>query len=131
MSDHTTDRILFALYCFSRDTRQIDATSLARSCAVTATEAARKLVELERLGLVDASRARLTMLGLARAVALGSRGGAPSIDLSQAEPRLPPSAAGIAAQSDEPPKPEPREDPPEPRDLIDPFGPLDTRASGH
>jgi hypothetical protein len=98
MTDHTTDRILYALYCFSRDTCRIDASALARSCGVSATLAAQAMVELERAGLVDATRARLTLLGLARAVALGRRGsGSPGVDLSQAQPRVPPRAAGLAA----------------------------------
>jgi hypothetical protein len=98
MTDHTTDRILYALYCFSRDTCQIDASALARSCGVSATRAAEAMVELERAGLVDASRARLTLLGLARAVSLGRcGGGSPGVDLSHAKPRLPQRAAGLAA----------------------------------
>jgi hypothetical protein len=65
---------------------------------VTATQAAHALLELERLGSVDASRARLTMLGLARAVALEAGGqGGPAIDLSQTKPRMRTSFAGIAA----------------------------------
>jgi hypothetical protein len=100
MTDHTTDRILYALYCFSRDTCRIDASALARSCGVSATRAASAMLQLERAGLVDATRARLTLLGLARAVALGAPGsGSPRIDLSHAKPRLPPRAAGLAAAS--------------------------------
>jgi hypothetical protein len=100
MTDHTTDRILYALYCFSRDTCRIDASALARSCGVSATRAAHAMLELERAGLVDATRARLTLLGLARAVALGAQGsGSPGIDLSHAKPRVPPRAAGLAAGS--------------------------------
>ncbi|HEY2735505.1 MAG TPA: hypothetical protein VGI70_16025 [Polyangiales bacterium] len=156
MSDHTTDRILFALYCFSRDTRQIDASSLARSCGVTATQAAHALLELERLGSVDVSRARLTMLGLARAVALEAGGqGGPAIDLSQTKPRMrtsfagiaasppsaasihpPPSAASIhpppsAAASARPEREHRADEPHETCDAVDPFGPRDTPANGH
>jgi hypothetical protein len=98
MTDHTTDRVLFALYCFSRDTYRIDASALARSVGLSATQAAAALVMLERAGLVDATRARLTMLGLARAVALSASGnGAPRVDLFHAQPRMPPSAADQAA----------------------------------
>jgi hypothetical protein len=103
MTDHTTDRILYALFCFSRDTCSIDASALARSCGVTATQAAAALVTLEHGGLVDATRARLTMLGLARAVALGTAGsGSPAVDLGQAKPRVPRRAAGLAAASRRP-----------------------------
>jgi hypothetical protein len=75
MNKGTTDRILVALYCLSRDTCHIDATSLGRTAGVSATAAAEALVNLERAGLVDASRARLTMLGLARAARIEAAGG--------------------------------------------------------
>lgn len=145
MTEHTTDRILFALYCFSRDTCRIDATQLARSVGVTATQAAKALVELERAGLVDATRARLTMLGLAKAVALGARSsGGPQVDLRHAQPRLPPIAAGGLAARAAPAQSErsksevtaPRTaaddampDAPKTGDS-DPFGFLDTPAHG-
>ena len=52
------------------------------------TVAAGALVALERAGLVDASRARLTMLGLARAARLeATGGGALKIDLRHARDR--------------------------------------------
>jgi DNA-binding IclR family transcriptional regulator len=87
MTHSTTDRVLYALYCFSRDTCRIDASELARAVGLTASKAAGALIELERAGLVDAGRARLTLLGLARAVALeASGGGSPTIDLRQARP---------------------------------------------
>ena len=70
------------------DTSRIDASELARSVGLSASDAARELIELERAGLVDATRARLTMPGLARAVALESGGGgAPAVDLRHARPR--------------------------------------------
>jgi hypothetical protein len=130
MTDHTTDRILYALFCFSRDTCAIDASALARSCGVSATRAADALVELERTGLVDASKARLTMLGLARAAALGKHGsGSPAVDLGHAKPRVPPRAAGLAAGSTRPAAR--RLDPTcHHRQLPDPFGCPGT-PSGH
>ena len=98
MNTATTDRILFALFCLSRDTRHLDASELARAAGLSATLAAECLVLLERAGLVDASRARLTMLGLARATKLsGAGGGRPGIDLRHAKPRRTPSTALAAA----------------------------------
>ena len=101
MTNHTTDRVLHVLFCLSRDTRHIDATELARAVGVSATTAAHSLLQLERAGLVDASRARLTMLGLARAVALaGQSGGGPAVDLSKSRPRTPPTTEPLAAAGD-------------------------------
>jgi DNA-binding IclR family transcriptional regulator len=100
MNDTTTDRILLALFCLSRDTSHIDATELARAAGVSATQAAQGLVALERAGLVDAGRARLTMLGLARAAKLAnaaSGGGQPRVDLQHAKPRTSKLAAPLAA----------------------------------
>lgn len=102
MNQATTDRILFALFCLSRDTRHIDATELARAAGVSATAAGHALLLLERAGLVDATRARLTMLGLARAAKLsGSGGGQPRIDLRQAKPRKLRTSEPLAAAAQE------------------------------
>lgn len=79
MTDAIQDRILQAVFRLSRDTCPIDATVLGRVTGVSTTAAAEALVALERAGLVDASRARLTMLGLARACALGADQGGPVI----------------------------------------------------
>jgi hypothetical protein len=98
MNTATTDRILFALFCLSRDTQHIDASELARAAGISPTLAAQGLVVLERAGLVDASRARLTMLGLARAVKLSAAGGGrPGVDLRHAKPRRTRTAALAAA----------------------------------
>jgi len=108
MNQATTDRILFALFCLSRDTRHIDATELACAARVTPTAAAQALLLLERAGLVDASRARLTLLGLARAMKISAAGPGPlSVDLRHAKPRkartsTPIAAAPKAAASAEP-----------------------------
>lgn len=77
MNAHTSDLTLQALYCLCRQTLPIDAGALGRLTGRSATQTAVDLVTLEQQGLVDASRARLTMLGLARAVQLlhGSSGG--------------------------------------------------------
>jgi DNA-binding transcriptional ArsR family regulator len=88
MSQTTTDRILYALFCLSRDTRHIDATELARAAGSSALAAGQALLDLERAGLVDASRARLTMSGLARAARLSAAGsGQPRVELRHAKPR--------------------------------------------
>lgn len=98
MDQGTTDRILYALFCLSRDTRHIDATELACAARAAVTEAAQALLALERSGLVDASRARLTMLGLARAAAMsGAGGGQPRVDLRHAKPRKSRAASPLAA----------------------------------
>ena len=49
--------------------RAPNAGSIARALAVRPTQVGEALLHLERLGLVDASRARLTMRGLALAAA--------------------------------------------------------------
>jgi hypothetical protein len=90
-----TQQTLYALFCLSRDTRHISASSLAAALGLTATRTAAALVELERAGLVDASRARLTMLGLATAVRLGSAAGGPKLDLGRARPAAPPQPSRL------------------------------------
>jgi hypothetical protein len=70
---------LYTLFCLSRDNQRTDAGDLAAVLASTPTRVAVALVALEAAGLVDASRARLTMLGLATALhrrpaALGGTG---------------------------------------------------------
>jgi hypothetical protein len=71
-------RILIALFELCRDNRRVTARTLAETAGTTATLAASCLLALERAGLCDASRARLTMVGLARAAQLahGGSGGA-------------------------------------------------------
>lgn len=83
--DHAIDnRILHALFCMSRENLPIDATRLGRAVGQSPSATAAALLRLERAGLVDASRARLTMLGLARAVAIGSELGGSGVDLGAA-----------------------------------------------
>lgn len=71
MTDQLIQRTLQAIFSLSRETLPVDATSLARVVGTSPMRVAEALVELERRGWVDASRARLTMLGLAKAVANG------------------------------------------------------------
>lgn len=97
---------LYALFCLSRDTRHISATTLAAALGFTPTRTAAVLLELERANLVDATRARLTMAGLAAAARLGSAAGGPRLDLAAAAKATPapaptklPVAAAPAAAS--------------------------------
>jgi hypothetical protein len=76
MSTPATHRVLVALFSLSRSTSPIDAGVLGRMSGLSPTGAGRALVQLEAEGLVDATRARLTLLGLARAVRLAADGGA-------------------------------------------------------
>jgi hypothetical protein len=102
MTDAIEQQVLYALFCLSRDTRHIDASTLAAALALTPTQAASALLALERQGLVDASRARLTMLGLAAAVRLGPAAGGPRVDLNAAVEagKRTPSVLPVAAKSD-------------------------------
>lgn len=61
---------LDALYLLGRAGVSAEAGVIARRLGVDAIRVGRALVHLERRGLVDASRARLTMRGLAVAVGL-------------------------------------------------------------
>lgn len=71
----SADIILHALFQLSRATAPIDASRLGHLTGQSATQAAEALLQLEQRGWVDASRARLTLLGLARAVQLDAGGG--------------------------------------------------------
>ena len=95
MSQQTT--ILHAVFALSRANRRVDAGTIGAATGVSPTHAARVLVALERQGLVDASRARLTMLGLARAVASGASGGGHGVDLDAAERAEAPARLPLAA----------------------------------
>jgi len=93
-------RILHALFALSRDTQHISAATLADAVGTTPTRAAATLIALERAGLCDASRARLTMLGLATAARMGSaRGGTPRVRKPPAVQAHPPQPQ---AAQDEP-----------------------------
>lgn len=70
MKDHTDNRVLYALFCMSRATLQIDAAAIADATGLSTVAAGESLIRLERADLVDATRARLTMRGLAKAVSL-------------------------------------------------------------
>lgn len=112
MIDSTQHQVLHALFGLSRDTRHISATTLAAAVGLTPTQTAATLVALERSGLVDASRARLTLLGLATAVRLGPASSGPKFQspavavakAARAEAPLAarPSPAPLAADDDAP-----------------------------
>ena len=69
--------VLVALFRLSRDTQHISAQTLALEVSSTPTQTGAALVQLEQLGVVDASRARLTMKGLVLAAQLGAGSGGP------------------------------------------------------
>jgi hypothetical protein len=98
-------RVLHSLFHLSRANRPTDASALAEAAGVSATRAGAALCTLERLGLVDATRARLTMLGLARATATGanaSGGGGPRVGIVSVRPIIQ-QAPPLAARSEYPP----------------------------
>lgn len=109
-TDPIENRILYALFALSRDTLPIDAERLGAAVGVGPTRAAEALVNLERAGLVDASRARLTMLGLARAAGAGSGAGGRGIDLEAAVKKGPLRPMPIAARDSVPPPDAPARD---------------------
>ena len=101
-------RILIALYELCRDTAHVSARTLADAAGTTPTRAAACLVALERAGLCDASRARLTMLGLVAAARLGavsSSGGGKrgQLQAQAAESRRAVQQLPIAALPSQPP----------------------------
>ena len=102
-------RILIALFELCRDNRRVTARTLAEAAGTTPTLAASCLVALERAGLCDASRARLTLLGLARAAQLahGSSGGARGKvrQLAETSARSSSRSLPIAALPSQPPVP--------------------------
>lgn len=98
-------RVLHAIFHLSQATAAIDATAIARQTGLSPSAAATACLALESDGLVDATRARLTMLGLARACATGAGQGGLSRPVERrravpstaarpdVEPALPPLAA--------------------------------------
>lgn len=71
--------VLIALFRLSRDTLHISARTLADEVSCTPTQTGAALVSLEQEGVVDASRARLTMKGLVLAAQLGAGSGGPRV----------------------------------------------------
>ena len=60
---------LQALYCMAARDQAADQGKLGRALGLSRSDTARMLDELDRQGLVDAARVRLTMSGLVLAVA--------------------------------------------------------------
>jgi len=78
---------LYAVFELSRASLQIDAGSIGAAIGLCATEAAEALLELDSMGLVDASRARLTMKGLVAAVSGGAGLAGARLDLEAVRSR--------------------------------------------
>lgn len=98
MTHSPLHQVLYALFSLSRANRRISATTLAAEVGMTPTRTAELLVELERRGLVDASRARLTMQGLVVAANLGPAGsGSRRLERPAFRAPEPPSAPPLAA----------------------------------
>ncbi len=70
MNDDIAIQVLATMYDQQQRDQRPDAGSIARDLGVRATRVAEAILHLERRGLVDAGRARLTMTGLAAAAAL-------------------------------------------------------------
>jgi hypothetical protein len=64
--------VLVCLLGRARDGRRASVPFVARSLGTSLGDCHRRLVALDRAGLVDSGRVRLTMAGLAVAVCLGS-----------------------------------------------------------
>ena len=79
---------LHAVFELSRANLHIDAGSIGRAVGLSATQAAEALLALESKGLVDASRARLTMKGLVVAVSGGGglAGARPDLEAARSRP---------------------------------------------
>lgn len=75
MTLHSTDLTLYALFCLRRQTLPAHSGTLTRLTRRSASQTALDLLQLEGMGLAEASRVRLTMLGLARAAQLARASG--------------------------------------------------------
>ena len=96
--------VLIVLFQLSRDTQHISAQTLAEAVEKTPTQTGAALVGLEHAGLVDATRARLTMKGLVVAAQLGAGTGGPRIAAPKAVTvRDLPAALPLAALPSQPP----------------------------
>jgi hypothetical protein len=101
MSNQELQATLYAIFRLSRDNLHIDASSIGRVVGISTSGVALALIELDRLGLVDASRARLTMPGLVIAVSSSAGLSGSRLDLStarQEQSRVCSQSIPIAAQ---------------------------------
>ncbi len=71
MTNQLLHNTLQAIFSLTRATQPVDASAIARVIGTSPMRVAEALVVLEQRGWVDAGRVRLTMLGLAKAVAGG------------------------------------------------------------
>jgi hypothetical protein len=92
--------LLIALFRLSRDTLHISAKTLADEVSGTPTQIGAALVRLEQEGVVDATRARLTMKGLVLATQLGAGSGGLRIAHRKAQPKAKAAPAGIEDYED-------------------------------
>jgi len=97
--------VLIALFRLSRDTQHISARTLADEASGTPTQTGAALVALEQKGVVDATRARLTMKGLVLAAQLGAGSGGPRVARPTAVKATAyvPEALPVAALPSQPP----------------------------
>jgi DNA-binding MarR family transcriptional regulator len=91
---------LFALFNLSKATLPIDASAIGELINLSPTEVGMALVELERSGLVDASRARLTMAGLVVALSPKAKAGAARLINAKARAKTLALSLPMAAQSE-------------------------------
>jgi hypothetical protein len=99
-------QVLIALFRLSRDTRHISASTLADEVSCTPTQTGAALVSLEQKGMVDATRARLTMKGLVQAAQLGAGSGSPRVSERKIAKIVAsvPEALPVAALPSQPPE---------------------------
>ena len=115
--------MLIALFQLSRDTQRI-APALADAVTQTPTQTGAALVQLEQKGVVDATRARLTMKGLVLAVQLGAGSGGPRVAAPKAVKAVAEQAPlpVAALPSQRPPAPAPASEPPSVSDDYSDYG---------
>jgi hypothetical protein len=88
----TSTRVLITLFSRYSKSRPVTRSQLARSLGLSTVELERVLAELERAECVDAARLRLTLRGLAVAVACAAE--------ASSRPRRRPSARRTLVRSD-------------------------------
>ena len=71
--NHTTHAALQVLYNLARDDQPADLSLLAEKLGVSCVQADMLLAALDRAGLVDADKVRLTLTGLTIAVSTDAR----------------------------------------------------------
>jgi hypothetical protein len=92
--------VLYSLFILSRENSPIDAGTLGRLAGLSPTQVGRALIQLERAGLADASRIRLTMTGLAVALSPKAKAGARRLAVALAHPLAHARPLPLAARPD-------------------------------